>query len=132
MWANVIPLLAKLPLWQLNGRSDAAHGVDWSAGLADLDRYRAYTDDWDGQGAKGIPGELIDGAVSLAELLRSRTVVPPACVLPGFGGTVRFEWDVAGGGSIALEVIGPEAAEFESYTADGAYEALKVGDPVTA
>ena len=53
-------------------------------------------------------------------------------MLPGFGGTVGFEWDTTGGGSITLEITGPETAEFELYVPDGTYEFLKIGEPVTA
>ena len=132
MWANATPILPKFPRLPLNGASNGVHVGDWSACLADLDRYRAYSDDWDGQGAKGIPGDLIDSATELVRLLRSHSVLPPTCVLPGFGGTVGFEWDTTGGGSITLEITGPETAEFELYVPNGTYEFLKIGEPVTA
>jgi hypothetical protein len=97
-----------------------------------LERYRTYADDWDGQGAKAIPAEVVGSAVELVALLRSNAIAPATCVLPGFGGTVGFEWDTPGGGSTKLEVTGPETAEFERFTPDGSYESLRVGDPVTA
>jgi hypothetical protein len=132
MWANMTPLFSKFPRLPLNGTSNGTHTDDWSACLADLERYRAYSDDWDGQGAKGIPGNLIDSAVALAGLLRSQAVTPPTCVLPGFDGTVGFEWDTAGGGSIKLEITGSEVADFERYTPTEPLEVIKLAEPVNA
>jgi hypothetical protein len=107
MWATLHPdLLVWLPQQTVGtGRSD------WEARLGDLERYRNYTDDWDGQGAAGIGSDLIDSAVALAAALRRHGVVAPASALPGVQGTVGFEWDLADGGSATLEVLDPNTAE---------------------
>jgi hypothetical protein len=110
MWNDLSALLAKLPT--------RAPVSDWSACLADLDRYQQYGDDWDGQGASAIPGALVASARELALALRARGVPAPDAVLPGFEGTVALEWDAVAGGSVALEVTAPGCAELECRHAD--------------
>ena len=107
MWATLHPdLLAWLPRQPM----DSDRG-DWEARLQDLERYRTYADDWDGQGSPGIGGDLIDSAGALATVLRQNGVVAPTSVLPGVQGTVGFEWDLANGGIATLEVLDPNSAD---------------------
>lgn len=138
MWASLTPaVLAKLPRHPANGSTNGVHGSpksasgSWAAGLADLERYRTYAADWDGQGATGIPGELIDSAAALASRLEALGVVAPSCVLPGVGGTVGFEWD-GSGGSVTLEVLGPDTGELFVYAPGSAVEHVVLNETVVA
>ena len=139
MWACVTTILEKLPHVSLNGSANGVYGsagsmgaADWSNTLSELERYRSYTDDWDGQGAKGIPREAIDAGMAIVDVLRANAIVPPNYVLPGFDGTVGFEWRIHDGGSITLDISGPGSAEFERYVPGGAYESIKFGETVPA
>ena len=139
MWDCMAPILAKLPRMTLNGSVNGFHAAqtrtgpsEWSTTMSELERYRAYEDDWDGQGAKGISGEVIDAGVALVAFLRSHAIIAPAYVVPGFGGTVGFEWSISGGGSITLEISGAGSADFERYVPGGSFEFLKLGETVPA
>lgn len=126
MWANITPHLAKFP------RQPHDSAGDWSACATDLERYRGYADDWDGQQAKGIPHNLIDGATALAGLLRAQGIDPPTCVLPGFNGTVIFQWDMPADRSVSLEITGPESAALECYAPTESLEVIEIAEPVAA
>jgi hypothetical protein len=139
MWADLTPLLAKLPRTPAEGSINGTHGKrvasaggEWTAVLADLERYRKYSDDWDGQGAKGIPREVIESAMALAAVLNTRDVIPPHCVLPGFEGTVGFEWDMTDSGSITLEITGHWTAELQRYVPGKSLERMMIAEPSTA
>ena len=82
MWATLTPeILARFPRHPLNGAINGVHASsgttpqgDWDARIAELEVFRTYTDDWDGQGSAGlaapaaaIGGELVDSAVTLAK-----------------------------------------------------------------
>lgn len=139
MWDCVTPILAKLPRTLLNGSANGVHSAqtlfgssEWSTTTSELERYRTYEDDWDGQGAKGIPGDVIDAGVALVAFLRSHAIIAPEYVLPGFEGTVGFEWSIPGGGSITLEITGSGTAEFDRYVPGGTFESIKLGETVPA
>jgi len=130
MWSNLrSKLLARLPNVNANGSLNGVHpaaaktgGSSWEKCFGDLARYRTYSDDWDGQGAVGIPSDLVDSAVALVDALRSSGVIAPSCALPGFDGTVSFEWDLNGGCSLEVEVLEPGKVEVSYYTPGGSLE----------
>lgn len=125
MWETLKPeVLARLPRSVLNGTANGTPGSgsrgdrgSWEKCLTDLNRFRSYGDDWDGQGAafghpaKAISGELIDSAVALVEVLRRSGIDAPLCTLPDVQGTVGFEWESDGGSSITLDILEPGTAE---------------------
>jgi hypothetical protein len=75
---------------------------------------------------------LIDSAAALAAALRRHGVVAPASALPGVQGTVGFEWDLADGGSAALEVLGPNTAELFLHLPGEPVKHLTLTQAVTA
>lgn len=131
MWASMTPILSRFPHTPLNGSVPCESG-GWTETLSELERYRTYADDWDGQGAKGISGDVIDAGVALVAVLRSHAVTPPQYVLPGFDGTVGFEWTIPGDGSITLDITGPGTATFERFVPGGTFESIKIAETVTA
>lgn len=64
----------------------------WCQRVDDLLSIRGLADDWDGQGAKAPPSDLVDSALILAQLLRQRRESPPDRIVPGVNGTVILEW----------------------------------------
>ena len=139
MWDCATPILAKLPRLPLNGSANGVHAshplggsITWSTTISELERYRAYADDWDGQRAKAITGEVIEAGLALVDFLRSHAIVPPKYVMPGFEGTVSFEWRMPDGGTLSLEISGPGTAEFERYVPGGEFEVIKLGEAVPA
>jgi hypothetical protein len=119
MWDVIDPtVLAQLPRASANGvaangsHSTAAAG-GWSHSVHQLERFRVeYAQpDWDGQGAVGVPHELVDGAVGLANTLDRHGVAPPAWTVPGPDGTVSFQWNLSSGTTVEIEVSGPMSAE---------------------
>jgi hypothetical protein len=147
MWDSLKPeFLARLPhspeAGAMNGTpgsvKPAPPSMDWEACLAELDHYRTYTGDWDGQGeilgkpAKDIPADVVDSAVALMRSLRSHAVPAPNATYPGVGGSVGVVWDIAGGGIIELEVVGPGTADVYLVTADKKVEHLILTEAVTA
>ena len=112
MWTSVTPILTLLPRISTNGVL-AGPGSDWGKTFLELERYRNYKEGWDGQDATGIPNDLIESAIALASVLRTRAVTPPCCVVPDFDGTVSFEWDTDdGAGAISLNITEVGYAEF--------------------
>ena len=147
MWATLTPeILARFPRHPLNGAINGVHASsgttpqgDWDARIAELDVFRTYTDDWDGQGAAGlaapaaaIGGELVDSAVTLARSLQNQGVLAPDAVCPGVEGTVCLEWDLSGGGSASLEVKEPGKAELFVFTPGNPGVLTLLTDAVTA
>jgi hypothetical protein len=82
----------------------------WGTRLSELRALRGLEDDWDGQGAKAPPVELVDSALELALLLRRRGVNAPCRVVPGVNGAVILEWQ-GGGAYCEIEVVRPYHAE---------------------
>jgi hypothetical protein len=137
MWTIVSPqILARFPHQSSNGSANGVHNAivscaGWDEALKELDGYRTYGDDWDGQGAAGIPSELIDGAVALAATLKRGGVAAPQCVVPGVQGTVVFEWDLPDGGSISLDVVEPGTADLFLFSPTRPTEHLVLTEVVT-
>lgn len=146
MWDSLKPeFLARLPRSPRTGGVNGTPGtvkpappsMEWEACLAELDHYRTYTDDWDGQGAalgkpaKDISGDVVDSAVALMRSLRSHDVPAPNATYPGVDGSVGVVWDVAGG-TIELEVVDPGTADVYFITAGNKVEHLVLTEAVTA
>ena len=146
MWDNLNPaIVARLPRPTedpaTNGtavRLAAAAGT-WEECLADLERYREYGDDWDGQAAAGIAppakavsGDVIDSAAALAASLRRHGVFAPHSTWPGVRGTVGFEWALEHGGSISLEVTEPGSADLILFRPDKPTEHLVLTESIAA
>lgn len=147
MWDTLKPeLLARLPHSPTNGAVNGAPGTpvlaspstDWEACIAELNHYRTYTGDWDGQGAilgkpaAPITEEVVDSAVALMRSLRAVGVPAPHVTYPGVTGTVGVAWDLAGGGTIEIEVIDPGTADVSFITPDSKAEHSVLTDAVTA
>lgn len=147
MWDSLKPeFLARLPHSAKTGAVNGPHGtvkpappsMGWEACFAELNHYRTYTDDWDGQGAvlgkpaKDISGDVVDSAVALMRSLQSHAVPAPHATYPGVDGSVGVVWDIAGGGTIEVEVIDPGTADVYFITADNKVEHLALTTAVTA
>jgi len=65
----------------------------WSQAIDDLLEIRNLEDDWDGQGGEAPDPTLVDGAIVLAQDLRSLGIGSPDRTVAGANGTVFFEWD---------------------------------------
>jgi hypothetical protein len=90
---------------------DSDHfGKDWSAITDELLRIRNLQDDWDGEGAEAPQIDLVDGAIALAQMLKSKNVAPPDRVHASVNGTVYFEW-YSPRGYCEIEVLSPITAE---------------------
>lgn len=121
MWTTLQPdILSRFPSHVPNGQVNhvgiAVHSVapasdEWTARLEELDVFRSYGENWDGQGADAISPAIIESAVHLARLLNRQGVAAPSCIVPGVHGTVIFEWQGADGAYLEVEVTAPDRAE---------------------
>jgi hypothetical protein len=144
MWNALKPeFLARLSHSPMNGAVGSAPvfappARDWEACIAALNHYRTLTDDWDGQGAilgkpaAPISEELVDSAVALMQSLRSHAVPAPHATYPGVNGTVGASWDLAGGGTVEIEVLDPGTADVYFTTADGKVDHAVLTDETVA
>ena len=69
------------------------------------------TDDWDGQGAKAPPKELVRAALLLAQDYQSKFFAPADRCIAGVNGTIFFEWHGNAGDYMEIEVETPQQAE---------------------
>jgi hypothetical protein len=83
----------------------------WAEVIRRLDALRGLGEDWDGLGASGPSGELVDSAVGLAHLLRGRGGEVPSRVVAGTAGTVILEWQTSGGTLCEVEIDRPFHAD---------------------
>ena len=147
MWDSLKPeFLARLPQSHMNGTANGAHGVtaptshpaDWDECFEQLEEYRSYTDDWDGQGAilgkpaAPISGEVVDSAVALLRCLRAHSVVAPSGTYPGVQGNVGFDWHFSDGSTVEIEVLDVGTADVFFYEPESKVEHLVLTDAVTA
>ncbi|HVK16286.1 MAG TPA: hypothetical protein VM533_05010 [Fimbriiglobus sp.] len=125
MWDSIDPaILAQLPRQSANGA--VANGLpppgrtDWAGAIRALERFRREyaEDDWDGQGAVAVSGELIDSAAALAAALERQGVTAPTWTLPGPDGSVSYSWDLGAGATAEIEVTGPTSAEVVVLASD--------------
>jgi hypothetical protein len=71
-------------------RTDEA---DWKHIFQELDKIRALTADWDGQGAEAPKGENVDWAAEwVRQMRRYPSAIPPTHAVPGIAGEVYLEW----------------------------------------
>lgn len=66
--------------------------AEWTARIEELWRLRRLRYGWDGESAVAPPSELVDGALSLAQILRDQREPAPDRVVAGVNGTIAFEW----------------------------------------
>lgn len=84
--------------------------ANWQGSIQQIEQLRTLAEDWDGQGATAPMPEVIDSAVQLALLYRSRQTPAPNRIVPGVGGTVIMEWQIADG-YCEVEIVRPGYAE---------------------
>jgi len=82
----------------------------WKAVVDELLRLRALEDDWDGEAAVAPVAELVDGAITLAQWMKSNEWSIPDRVSAGVNGTIVFEWYTPIG-YLEIEVCSTTAAE---------------------
>lgn len=121
MWTTLQPdIVARLPCHGANGKRQNGVALlqsapvgpsQWSKRIEDLEAIRNYQNDWDGQGATAPSPELVESAVSLAQMLAQRRVDAPSCIVPGVNGTVVFEWQGENGSYVEIEVTAPDRAD---------------------
>jgi hypothetical protein len=85
----------------------------WSPVIDELLRIRTLEDDWDGEGTEAPHPALVDGAITLAQTLRDKGVMPPDRVHASVNATVYFEWHTPLGYT-EIEVVSPVGAERRS------------------
>jgi hypothetical protein len=66
--------------------------VQWDASIDQLLKARSLSDDYDGQGAKAPPIELVDLAIRLAQQLRREGCLPPDDCGASVSGTIVLAW----------------------------------------
>ncbi|MCX7701186.1 MAG: hypothetical protein N2039_09935 [Gemmataceae bacterium] len=107
------------PPWSASGIGDAPfyskidddYAHTWPQLIDELHRIRQLEDNWDGEGTEAPPPGLVDGAIRLAQYLKTRGYPPADRVLASVNGTVYFEWhNPLGYGE--LEVMSPLEAEW--------------------
>jgi hypothetical protein len=76
----------------------------------ELRALRHLEDDWDGQGAKVPPPDLVDGAIALALHFQANAMRPADFAAAGVNGTIIFEWHDAAH-YLEIEVTAPGRAE---------------------
>jgi hypothetical protein len=121
MWTTLQPeIISRFPRHGSNGtRQNGVASVqtapldpaEWKKRIEDLEAIRNYQNDWDGQGAEAPSPELMESAISLAQLLLHRAIDAPSCVVPGVNGTVVFEWQGENGSYLEIEVTAPNRAD---------------------
>ena len=121
MWTALqADIVSRLPRSGSNGaqRKGVAtlqwHGDDsenWQRRIENLEAFRTYQDDWDGQGAEAPTAELVQSAIHLASILRQAKIDAPSCVVPGVNGTVVFEWQSEDGAYLEIEITEPYRAD---------------------
>src|SRR4051794_1952575 len=79
----------------------------WSQVIDDLLALRNLENDWDGQGAEAPNPALVDGAITLAQSLRTEGRRPADFAVAGVNGTVVFEWHDSSG-YLEIEVTAPD------------------------
>ncbi|MGL4464647.1 MAG: hypothetical protein ACRDD1_14875 [Planctomycetia bacterium] len=105
----------------VDGRGDwEKPSQGWSAVFDELLRIRKLPDDWDGEGTASPNPSLVDGAISLAQRLRSIGCPPPNRVLASVDATVYFEWH-SPIDYCEIEVVSPVDAEYRRVR-DGSNE----------
>ncbi len=83
---------------------------EWDACIAQIQQFRSYEEDWDGEGAIPPGPELTDAAISLAQWLQRNGENAPDRVVVSGDGTIYFEWYTPIG-YYELEMVSPN--EFE-------------------
>lgn len=134
MWDSIDPaILARLPRLPANGAvTNGPRTTDpagWVGAIQTLERFRREyaEDDWDGQGAVAVSGDLIDAAEALAAALERQGVAAPTWTLPGLDGSVSFSWDLAARATAEIEVTGPTSAEVFVLSTDRPAEHWVIG-----
>jgi hypothetical protein len=82
----------------------------WAELIDELRALRHLEDDWDGQGAKAPPPDLVDGAIALALHFQANAMRAADYAVAGVNGTVIFEWHDATH-YLEIEVTAPDRAE---------------------
>jgi hypothetical protein len=101
------------PLLGENGPPAPDVGVQlrpWTELIEELRALRHLEGDWDGQGAKAPPPDLVDGAIALALHFRANAMRPAVFAVAGVNGTVIFEWHDATH-YLEIEVTAADRAE---------------------
>ena len=120
MWATLkSDILSRLPRHRSNGamakdlraNHQNSHPQEWDKRIEELEAFRTYKHDWDGQGAEAPSSELMDSAVNLAHQLIQTGIDAPSCVVPGVNGTVVFEWQGENGSYLEIEITAPDRAD---------------------
>jgi hypothetical protein len=82
----------------------------WAEVIDELRALHQLEDDWDGQGAKALSPDLVDGAIALALRFQANAMRPADFAVAGVNGTVIFEWHDATH-YLEIEVTAPDRAE---------------------
>jgi hypothetical protein len=83
----------------------------WSELIDSLLAMYQLTDDWDGQGAKAPPKDLVRAALLLAQDYQSKFFASADRCIAGVNGTIFFEWHGNAGDYMEIEVVTPQHAE---------------------
>jgi len=66
---------------------------EWEDAIDAVEGLTSYQENWDGEGSKAIPSELIVTAVEWLRLLTDdEQLPPPGVIYPTPGGTIMIEW----------------------------------------
>ncbi len=83
---------------------------EWNTCIAQIQQFRSYEEDWDGEGSLPPGPELVDAAISLAQRMQRIGENSPDRIVVSVNGTIYFEW-YSPVGYYELEVYSPDAAE---------------------
>ena len=101
------PLTSRQPRPKLDFEAERG----WDEVIDKLLVFRGYKEDWDGEGSLAPGKDLVDGAITLLQVLRESEEAPPIGAATTDEGTVIIEWRWKTGNRI-LEVVSPTEAEF--------------------
>jgi len=126
MWTTLEPeIVARLPRPAMNGTATASPSSEtveiaegWEACIDKLLEYRRYEPDWDGLKTPPPDPETVDSAIILAVLLRQSRFNPPSWTVPGFDGSVGFEWQWPDKTILEVDVVEPFVADLFLHTPD--------------
>jgi hypothetical protein len=89
------------------------HRRGWPQVIDELLRIRQLPDNWDGEGTEAPHPLLVDGAITLAQMLQSNQISVPDRVYASVNSTIYFEW-LSPLGYCEFEVVSPVRAESRS------------------